>query len=66
MAHHRGVAKVAISESVAFEEAVQVALSMTDDEETLIIVTSDHSHTLNINGYPDRGSNIFGKMQPIA
>ncbi|XP_052748934.1 alkaline phosphatase isoform X2 [Galleria mellonella] len=60
MAHHRGRAKVAIEEAAAMEEAVKVAVDMTDEEDTLLIVTSDHTHTLNINGYPDRGSNIFG------
>lgn len=61
MAHHRGRAKVAIDEAAAMEEAVRLAVDMTDEEDTLIIVTSDHTHTLSINGYPDRGSNVFGK-----
>ncbi|KAM3958782.1 alkaline phosphatase [Aphomia sociella] len=60
MAHHRGRAKVAIEEAAAMEEAVRIAIDMTDEKDTLLIVTSDHTHTLNINGYPDRGSNIFG------
>lgn len=60
MAHHRGWAKVAVSETLAMEKAVQVAADMTDEEDTLLIVTSDHTHTLNINGYPNRGSSIFG------
>lgn len=61
MAHHRGRAKLAVDESAAMEDAVRVAASYSDDE-TLLIVTSDHTHTLTINGYPERGSNIFGKF----
>ncbi|XP_053608237.1 alkaline phosphatase-like isoform X2 [Plodia interpunctella] len=63
MAHHRGRAKLAIDEAAAMEEAVKVAAAMTDEKDTLLIVTSDHTHTLNINGYPPRGSNIFGIAQ---
>ncbi|KAL0829060.1 hypothetical protein ABMA28_003926 [Loxostege sticticalis] len=66
MAHHRGRAKVAIDEAAAMEEAVRLAVEMTDEEDTLIIVTSDHTHTLSINGYPDRGSNVFGIAQPSS
>lgn len=62
MAHHRGRAKVAINEAAAMEDAVRVAVEMTDEADTLLIVTSDHTHTLSINGYPERGSNIFGKF----
>lgn len=60
MAHHRGWAKRAVDEAAAMETAVQVAANMTDEEDTLLIVTSDHTHTLNINGYPNRGESIFG------
>ena len=30
-------------------------------QETLIIVTADHAHTMVMNGYPLRGQDITGK-----
>lgn len=33
---------------------------MTDDKDTLIIITSDHAHVMHIAGYPERGTNIMG------
>ncbi|XP_061717662.1 alkaline phosphatase isoform X1 [Cydia pomonella] len=63
MAHHRGRAKTAIDEAAALEDAVRVAASMTDEADTLLVVTADHTHTLSINGYPLRGSNIFGHSE---
>lgn len=29
----------------------------------MLIVTSDHAHSLNINGYPKRGNDILGVAQ---
>jgi len=59
-AHHENYAQLALEETLEFEEAVAKAVSMTDEKNTLIIVTADHSHSLTINGYPDRGNNILG------
>lgn len=64
-AHHRGWAKTALSELSAMDDAVAatVKLMARELEETLIIVTSDHAHTLSMNGYPDKGNSIFGVAQ---
>ncbi|XP_037302148.1 alkaline phosphatase, tissue-nonspecific isozyme-like isoform X1 [Manduca sexta] len=63
MAHHRGWAKRALNEAAEMENAVQLALRVTDPKNTLILVTSDHGHTLSINGYPLRDSDITGIAQ---
>ena len=59
-AHHVNNAHLALSETVAFDDAVAVAKEMTGDD-TLMVVTADHSHVFTIAGYPDRGHNIFGR-----
>ena len=43
-------------------DAVRVAMEKTSAEDTLIVVTADHSHTLTISGYPKRGNPILGKV----
>lgn len=64
-AHHDGRAKLALEEAYQFDLAIAAALNMTDRSDTLIIVTADHSHTMTINGYPDRGNNILGIIYQI-
>ena len=59
-AHHAGNAYRALVDAIAFSEAVAVAAEMTDPNETLIVVTADHSHTLTIAGYSARGNPILG------
>ncbi|WP_250461747.1 alkaline phosphatase [Microbulbifer litoralis] len=60
--HHAGNAYNALSEAVEFARAVQVAMDNTSAEDTLIIVTADHSHTFTMAGYPTRGNPILGKV----
>lgn len=60
-AHHAGNAYRALTETIAFADAVKVALRKTDLKNTLLIVTADHSHTLTMSGYPRRGNPILGK-----
>jgi alkaline phosphatase len=61
-AHHAGNAYRALTDTIAFAKAVQVAMEKTSPEDTLIIVTADHSHVFTIAGYPKRGNPILGKV----
>lgn len=62
-ANHMGNAYRALDETVALSEAVRTAVEMTSPEDTLILVTADHSHTLNFVGYPARGNPILDKVR---
>jgi len=61
--HHAGNAYRALNETIEFAHAVQVANEMTSADDTLILVTADHSHTLTFVGYPARGNPILGKVR---
>ncbi|XP_063410676.1 alkaline phosphatase, tissue-nonspecific isozyme-like isoform X2 [Mytilus trossulus] len=63
--HHDGKAKKALYETLSLEDAVREAVALTDEEETLIVVTADHSHVFNIAGYPKRGNDILGVVDPL-
>ena len=60
VAHHNNYARQALNELSELEDAIQVALHQLKVEETLIIVTADHSHAFTLNGYPERGTDILG------
>ena len=55
-ANHYSMATRALSETLAMDRAVE-------GEETLIIVTADHSHTLSVGGYPGRTADITGVVR---
>jgi alkaline phosphatase len=59
-AHHQNHARLALEEFVEFEKAVKKAVEMTSSQDTLIIVTSDHAHSMVYNGYGKRGNDILG------
>ncbi len=59
--HHAGSAYNALTDAIEFSNAVQKAVDTASDD-TLIIVTADHSHVFTIAGYPTRGNPILGKV----
>ncbi len=64
--HHAGSAYNALTDTIEFAKAVQAAVDATEMEDTLIIVTADHSHVFTIAGYPKRGNPILGKVVGIG
>ncbi|NXC70636.1 PPBI phosphatase, partial [Anhinga anhinga] len=58
--HHDGAAHKALTEAVEFDRAIDRAGALTDEAETLTVVTADHSHVFSFGGYTLRGSSIFG------
>ncbi|XP_072035051.1 alkaline phosphatase-like [Amphiura filiformis] len=59
-AHHENNAYKALTDTLAFERAIQKALDMVNLKDTLIIVTSDHAQAMSFVGYTGIGNPIFG------
>ncbi|KAH8283353.1 hypothetical protein KR054_008855 [Drosophila jambulina] len=66
ISHHDTMARIALDETAELSKAVRRAREMTNPEDTLIVVTSDHSHTFSVGGYQPRGSDIFGPAKKEA
>jgi alkaline phosphatase len=65
-AHHSGNAFRALTDTQQLAAAVKVAAESTNPEDTLIIVTADHSHVFTIGGYPQRGNPILGLTKGVG
>lgn len=65
-AHHTSNAYNALSDTVEFSNAVDVAIQATNAEDTLVIVTADHGHVFTMAGYPKRGNPILGKVVSLG
>ncbi|NXC87353.1 PPBT protein, partial [Cercotrichas coryphoeus] len=55
-----GKAKQALHEAVELDRAIGLATRLTSTQDTLSVVTADHSHVFTFGGYTPRGNPIFG------
>jgi alkaline phosphatase len=59
--HHNNWANRALEETLEFDDTIEQTLNWINNlDETLVIVTADHSHTMSLSGYADRGADIRG------
>ena len=63
-AHHATNAYRALTDTQELSHAVAAADALTNDEDTLILVTADHSHVFTMSGYPKIGNPILGLVHP--
>lgn len=57
--HHETRARLALEETYEFHKAIEYTRNVTDESETLIVVTSDHSTVLTVGGYMVSWLRIF-------
>lgn len=65
-AHHAGRAKRSLYETIEFDKAIGRAAELTNELDTLSIVTADHSHVFAFGGGSARGNPVLGVSRSIA
>lgn len=65
-AHHENLVELALDETIELSKAVERAASLVSEDDTLIVVTSDHAHVMTFNGYTHRGGDILGPSDDLG
>lgn len=65
MAHHQNWARRALDETAEFSRLVELVRQMTNESDTLIVVTSDHSHSMSYNGYAVNVHSAISYYMPL-
>ena len=60
---HANNAYRTLTDAVAMDKALKAVMAKVNLDDTLVIVTADHDHTMIITGYPDRDTNILGLVK---
>jgi alkaline phosphatase len=62
---HGTNAKRALEDTIAFDNAIAAALAKVNLQDTLVVVTADHDHTMVFNGYSKRGNPILDVVRGL-
>ncbi|CAG4973227.1 unnamed protein product [Parnassius apollo] len=65
-AHHDNLVHLALDETIELSAAVARAAELLSEEDSLIVVTSDHAHVMSFNGYTHRGGDILGPSDDLG
>ncbi|XP_045451271.1 membrane-bound alkaline phosphatase-like [Melitaea cinxia] len=65
-AHHENQVELALDETIELSKAVNRAAELLSEDDSLIVVTSDHAHVMSFNGYTHRGGDILGPSDGIG
>lgn len=58
--HHATMARVALDETKYLGEALDKARELTSENDTLLVLSADHAHTMTYSGYSVRRNDILG------
>lgn len=59
--HHENKAHKALDDFVMFDKTIESVIKKVSLEDTLVVVTADHSHTFTLGGNSLRGNPVYGQ-----